>query len=111
MSYTIQLRYIDRDLAGRLREIREWLESNRIKPEELHQSACPPGLAFRVEFSDLDQAKAFAAAFDRSVEGADPHGAVAGWVLPPSLRETDCQKIQRSTRAPESGKAKTRRSK
>ena len=111
MSYTVQLRYIDRDLAGRLREMQEWLKRNGIKPQELQRSSCPPGLAFRVEFSDLDQAKAFAAAFDSSVQGADPHGAGASWVLPPALRETDCQKNQRSTRGPESGQTKTRRCK
>jgi hypothetical protein len=107
MSYTVQLRYIDRDLGGRLREMREWLERNGITPEELHQSTCPPGLAFRIEFSDLDQAQAFAAAFDGSVEGPDPHGAGACWVLPPSARGGS-RKDPRSTPAPESGRPRPR---
>jgi len=86
MSYTVELRYIGGDLAGLLHDMQVWLDRNRIKAEQFHHSSAPPGLAFRIEFSDRDQATAFAEAFGGCVEGADPQGTGARWVIPPSPR-------------------------
>ena len=88
MTYTVELRYIGGDLAQLLHDMRVWLDQNRIKAEQFHHSSGPPGLAFRVEFSDRNQATAFAEAFGGWVEGADPQGTGAGWVKPPSPRKT-----------------------
>lgn len=88
MSYTVELRYIDRNLADLLHDMRLWLDQNRINPEQFHHSSAPPGLAFRIEFSDRDQATEFAEASGGWVEGADPKGTGPLWVTPPSPRKT-----------------------
>jgi hypothetical protein len=88
MTYTVELRYIDGNLAGLLHDMRLWFDRNRIKPEEFRHSSGPPGLAFRVGFGDPDQASAFAEAFGGRVECADPQGTGARWVIPPSPRKT-----------------------
>jgi|GEM_PF-6513897 len=88
MTYTVELRYIGGDLADLLRDTRIWLDRNRIKPESFRHSSSPPGLAFRIELSDRDQATAFAEAFGGWVEGTDPQGTGAHWVMPPSPRKT-----------------------
>jgi hypothetical protein len=89
MSYTVELRYIDGDLGDLLCQMQAWLERNRIEMAELHHSSGPPGLAFRIQFRDHNQATAFAEAFrGRIVECADPQSAGPCWVIPPSPRHT-----------------------
>jgi hypothetical protein len=88
MTYTVELRYIGGDLADLIRDMRAWLHRNRINPEELHHSSSPPGLAFRVAFSDRDQARRFAEAFRGWLECADPQGAGGRWTAALSPQKT-----------------------
>lgn len=91
MSYTVELRYIGGDLAGLLHDIQIWLNRRQIKAEQIRHSSGPPGLAFRIEFTDRDHATAFAEAFGGWVERADPQGMGSRWVKPPSPRATHSQ--------------------
>ena len=87
MTYTVELRYIDGELDDLVHDIRQWLDRNQINAEEFYHSSGPPGLAFRIQFRDRDQAAAFAEAFDGWVAGDDPQEAGARWVMPPSRRQ------------------------
>ena len=87
MTYIVELRYIGGDLSDLMRDMRIWFDRNRIEPEELHHSSCPPGLAFRVGFGDRDDAAAFAKAFEGWLECAGPQGASPRWTIPPSREE------------------------
>ncbi len=103
MTNIVELRYIGGDLAELMRDMRMWLDCNRIETEEFHHSSGPPGLAFRVGFSDRNNAAAFAKAFGGSLEGADPQGAGARWTIPPPPRmmrrpSTSAAKSARSRR-------------
>jgi hypothetical protein len=100
MTYVVELRYIDGDLADLKRDMRAWLDRNRIEPEEFRHSSAPPGLAFRVAFSDQNNAAAFAKAFGGWVECADPQGMEATpWTIPPSPRKAGRQRRQRARRS------------
>jgi hypothetical protein len=88
MIYTVELRYIDGNLADVLHDMRLWFDRNRIKPEEFHHSSGPPGLAFRIGFGARDEASAFAEAFRGWVECAHPQGTGARWVIAPSPQKT-----------------------
>jgi hypothetical protein len=99
MTYTVELRYIDGDLAGLLHDMQVWFDRNRIRPEQFHHSSGLPGLAFRVEFSDRDQAAVFAEAFRGWVECADPQRTGARWVIPPSPRKTHRSSISAAVSA------------
>ena len=83
MTYTVELRYIGGDIADLMLDMRIWFDRNGVEPRELLHSSGPLGLAFRVEFSDRDQAIAFAEAFRGWLECADTHGAGARWTIPP----------------------------
>ena len=83
MTYTVELRYVGGDLGDLMRKMRIWLDQNRIEAAEILHSSGPPGLAFRVGFSDLDDAEAFAEDFGGCVEGADAQGAGGRWTAPP----------------------------
>lgn len=85
MTYMVELRYIDGDLAGLMRDMRSWLDRNRIEAEEFYHSSAPPGLAFRIGFRHPDNAAAFADAFGGWVEGAEGIGLC--WTHPHSLDE------------------------
>jgi hypothetical protein len=86
MTYTVELRYIDGDLADLMREMRAWLDENRIEPQEFRHSSGPPGLAFRIAFRDPENAAGFAEAFGGRVECADPQGTGVRWTAPPLSR-------------------------
>lgn len=86
MTYTVELRYIGGDPARLMRDMRIWLDRNHLEPEEFYHSSAPPGVAFRVGFSDRDNAAAFARAFGGWLEGADQAGAGPRWIVPSSPR-------------------------
>jgi hypothetical protein len=83
MTYMVELRYIGGDLTEVMRDMRTWLDHNRIEPIELGHSSGTPGLAFRVAFTDQDHAAAFAQAFGGWLECADPQGG-PHWTRPPT---------------------------
>ena len=79
MTYIVELRYVGGDLGDLMGKMRRWLDQNRIEPEDFLHSSGPPGLAFRVGFSDPDAAEAFAEAFGGCVACAHPEGAGGRW--------------------------------
>jgi len=87
MGHTVELRYIGGDLAALMQDMRAWLDRNQIKAEQFQHSSAPPGLAFRIELSDRDQATAFAEAFGGWVDCADGQAVGRRWVISPR-RET-----------------------
>jgi hypothetical protein len=89
MIYMVELRYIGGDLADLMRDMQTWLDYNQIETQEFHHSSGPPGLAFRVGFSDRDHATAFAEAFDGWLGDTDPQRMGARWTTPP--RQTGCR--------------------
>ncbi len=84
MTYMVELRYIGGNLADLTRDMRKWLDRERIEAEVFHHSLCPPGLAFRVGFGSQENATAFAQTFGGWVECADPQGIVVRWTTPPA---------------------------
>ena len=93
MTYVVELRYIGGDLASLMREMRIWLDRNQVEPEEFHHSSAPPGVAFRVGFSDQNDAAAFAEEFKGWLECAEPQRTEARWTIPTSSRMTGIQSL------------------
>lgn len=99
MIYVVELRYISGDLPNLERDMRVWLDRNRIKPEEFHHSSAPPGLAFRIAFNNQNDAAEFAQAFGGWIEGADAQGiAATRWVSPPSPRKAARRRMRDARR-------------
>ena len=93
MIYIVELRYIGGDLPSLMRDIRIWLDHNQVEPEEFHHTSAPPGVAFRVGFSDQNDAAAFAGEFKGWLECAEPQATDARWTIPTSSRMTGIQSM------------------
>jgi hypothetical protein len=93
MTYIVELRYIGGDLGSLMRDMRIWLGRNQIEPEEFHHASAPPGVAFRVGFSDQDHAAAFAGAFKGRLECGEPQGTETRWTIPTSSSRTSIQSM------------------
>ena len=89
MTYIVELRYFSGNLADAMIEMRRWLDRNSIDAERFDCCSGCPGLAFRVGFSNGEQAAAFAAAFGGWVQGTDPRGPARRWTRAPSAAEID----------------------
>lgn len=69
---TVEIRLIGNDLAVTMRDMRTWLDHRKVVPHAFRQSACPGGLALRVEFGSHAEAEVFAARFTGRVLGTAP---------------------------------------
>jgi hypothetical protein len=57
-------------------QMREWLDDKRIEPTLFGLSLIPGGTVFRLEFRGLDEAAAFARAFEGNIaDEAGPRAA------------------------------------
>lgn len=72
MSVTVEVRLIAVDLGETMRQMRMWLDHNKVVPNAFRQSPCPGGLAVHVEFRLPNDATAFALKFAGHVLGDAP---------------------------------------
>jgi hypothetical protein len=63
MLHVVELRHVGTDQSGIMKEMRAWLDRNRVNAVRFEQSVGGPSVTFRVWFADEAQAKAFAEAF------------------------------------------------
>jgi hypothetical protein len=79
MSAIVEIRLIGVDLAETMRQMRVWLDHQKVVPNAFRQSTCAGGLALHVEFSLPNDATAFALRFTGHVLGnlSDPLGIAA----------------------------------
>ncbi|HWB51580.1 MAG TPA: hypothetical protein VG651_20900 [Stellaceae bacterium] len=69
---TVEVRLIAVDLGETMRQMRMWLDHNKVVPNAFRQSACPGGLAVHVEFRLPNDATTFALKFAGHVLGEPP---------------------------------------
>ena len=60
---TAELRILDGDFGGRLKEIRNWLDEQQFEPSAFTYFYLDPGMMIRVLFDNDNEASAFAEAF------------------------------------------------
>jgi hypothetical protein len=72
MSATVEIRLVGVDLAETMRQMRMWLDHQKVVPNAFRQSICPGGLALHVEFRLPNDATAFALRFTGRVLGDAP---------------------------------------
>jgi hypothetical protein len=66
----VQVRLVDSDiLAGRMSEMREWLDRHDIEPDVFQYRMDADNVVFRVDFKVPSEAAAFAEAFAGTVVG------------------------------------------
>lgn len=75
MTATVEVRLIGGDLARTMREMRMWLDHEKVAPRAFRQSVCAGGLALHVEFGREAEATDFAARFTGRVLGTSPDSA------------------------------------
>ena len=77
MFSTVEIRLIGNDLSRAMREMRMWLDHQKVVPHAFRQSTCPGGVALHVEFNGQGDATAFADRFSGRVLGTRPESLPA----------------------------------
>jgi hypothetical protein len=76
--YAVEFFHEGDGLAEPMEQIRTWLDHEQIQPSVFRLSLIPGGTVSRVEFNAMEEAEAFARAFDGQViRGSERIGAVA----------------------------------
>ena len=76
--YAVEFFHEGDGLAEPMEQIRTWLDHEHIQPSVFRLSLIPGGTVFHVEFNAMEEAEAFARAFDGQViRGSERIGAVA----------------------------------
>lgn len=72
MAATVEVRLIGSDLGDVMRQMRMWLDHQKVMPDAFRQSSCPGGLALHIEFKLQQHAEGFATRFRGRVLGVAP---------------------------------------
>ena len=79
MLFTVEVRLTGGDMVATMSKMRTWLDHNRCEPDAFRQSGAPGRAAFRIEFKNEKEARAFAEAFGgRVIAGAAVIGGQIG---------------------------------
>ena len=63
MVFPVEISTSNESAVENMTNMRDWFDQHQVEPSVFRYSVSPPGLVFRIEFADEEQALAFAEAF------------------------------------------------